>query len=120
MNEKTYTTPLGVIHYWVHMISADDFTLVFLPGLTADHRLFEKQISFFEGKYNVFVWDAPAHAASWPFTFDFDLMDKARWLDGILEQEGNGTHLPLLPMEIPLKGGNRWNCSNGIRKKTDA
>ena len=88
MNEKTYTTPLGVIHYWVHMISADDFTLVFLPGLTADHRLFEKQISFFEGKYNVFVWDAPAHAASWPFTFDFDLMDKARWLDGILEQEG--------------------------------
>ena len=88
MNEKTYTTPLGVIHYWVHMISADDFTLVFLPGLTADHRLFEKQISFFEGKYNVLVWDAPAHAASWPFTFDFDLMDKARWLDGILEQEG--------------------------------
>lgn len=88
MNEKTYTTPLGVIHYWVHMISADDFTLVFLPGLTADHRLFEKQIWFFEGKYNVFVWDAPAHAASWPFTFDFDLMDKARWLDGILEQEG--------------------------------
>lgn len=88
MNEKTYTTPLGVIHYWVHMISADDFTLVFLPGLTADHRLFEKQISFFEGKYNVFVWDAPAHAASWPFTFGFDLMDKARWLDGILEQEG--------------------------------
>ena len=88
MNEKTYTTPLGIIHYWVHMISEDDFTLVFLPGLTADHRLFEKQISFFEGKYNVFVWDAPAHAASWPFTFDFDLMDKARWLDGILEQEG--------------------------------
>ena len=88
MNEKTYTTPLGVIHYWVHMISADDFTLVFLPGLTADHRLFDKQISFFEGKYNVFVWDAPAHAASWPFTFDFDLMDKARWLDEIMEQEG--------------------------------
>ena len=88
MNEKTYTTPLGIIHYWVHMISADDFTLVFLPGLTADHRLFDKQISFFEGKYNVFVWDAPAHAASWPFTFDFDLMDKARWLDEIMEQEG--------------------------------
>lgn len=88
MNEKTYTTPLGVIHYWIHIISTDDLTLVFLPGLTADHRLFEKQISFFEGKYNVFVWDAPAHSASWPFTFDFDLMDKARWLNGILEQEG--------------------------------
>ena len=47
-----------------------------------------KQIVDFEGKYNVLVWDAPAHAASCPFAFDFDLMDKAMWLDGILEQEG--------------------------------
>ena len=62
--------------------------MVFLPGLTADHRLFDKQIVYFEGKYNVLVWDAPGHAASWPFAFDFVLMDKARWLDGILEQEG--------------------------------
>lgn len=28
-------------------------TLIFLPGLTADHRLFDKQIEFFEGIYNV-------------------------------------------------------------------
>ena len=34
--------------------------------------------------------------------------------------EKNGTHLPLLPMEISLKSGNRGSCSNGIRKKTDA
>ena len=88
MNERTYSTPLGKIHYWVHLISPDGVTLVFLPGLTADHRLFEKQIVYFEGKYNVLVWDAPGHAASWPFAFAFDLMDKARWLDGILEQEG--------------------------------
>lgn len=88
MNERTYSTPLGKIHYWVHLISPDAITLVFLPGLTADHRLFDKQIVYFQGKYNVLVWDAPGHAASWPFAFDFDLMDKARWLDGILEQEG--------------------------------
>ena len=88
MNERTYTTPSGKIHYWVNLISPDGITLVFLPGLTADHRLFDKQIAYFEGKYNVLVWDAPAHAASWPFAFDFDLMDKAGWLDGILEQEG--------------------------------
>ena len=88
MNERTYSTPLGKIHYWVHLISPDAITLVFLPGLTADHRLFDKQIVYFEGKYNVLVWDAPGHAASWPFAFAFDLMDKARWLDGILEQEG--------------------------------
>lgn len=88
MTEKIYKTPLGDIHYWISMIAEDVVTLVFLPGLTADHRLFDKQIKYFEGKYNVFVWDAPAHAASWPFAFDFDLTDKTRWLHEILQQEG--------------------------------
>jgi len=87
MTEKTYRTSSGTIHYWLHIINTDIATLVFLPGLTADHRLFEKQIEYFKDKYNVLVWDAPAHAASWPFKFDFDLMDKAKWLNGILEQE---------------------------------
>lgn len=87
MTEKTYKTRSGIIHYWVDMIDSNSITLVFLPGLTADHRLFDRQIAYFEGKYNVFVWDAPAHGASWPFTFDFDLMDKAAWLNGIFEQE---------------------------------
>lgn len=87
MQEKIYRTPSGEIHYWINIVDENEVTIVFLPGLTADHRLFDKQISYFEGKYNVLVWDAPAHAASWPFTFDFNLMDKARWLDGIIEQE---------------------------------
>ena len=87
MTEKIYQTPLGDIHYWISLIDKSTVTLVFLPGLTADHRLFDKQIEFFEGKYNVFVWDAPAHASSWPFKFDFDLMDKAKWLNDILEKE---------------------------------
>ena len=87
MTEKTYTTPCGTIHYWINEKDSP-LTLVFLPGLTADHRLFEKQIEYFEDKYRVFVWDAPGHAASWPFSFDFDLADKARWLDAILAQEG--------------------------------
>ena len=26
---------------------------VFLPGLTADHRLFDKQVAYFDGKYNI-------------------------------------------------------------------
>ncbi len=88
MIEKIYKTPLGNIHYWTNMIDKNKLTLVFLPGLTADHRLFDKQIECFENKYNVFVWDAPAHASSWPFKFDFDLMDKAKWLDAIFEVEG--------------------------------
>ena len=87
MKEKTYQTPCGTIHYWVSVSHPDEITLVFLPGLTADHRLFDKQILYFKEKYNVVVWDAPAHAASWPFRFDFDLFDKAKWLNDILNQE---------------------------------
>ncbi|MGM9550660.1 MAG: alpha/beta fold hydrolase [Clostridia bacterium] len=87
MQEKTYNTPLGIIHYWVNMVNVNSITIIFLPGLTADHRLFDKQISYFEGKYNVLVWDAPAHGLSWPFAFDFTLMDKARWLDEIFDRE---------------------------------
>lgn len=88
MNKKIYKTSLGNIHYWINIVNEDVVTLVFLPGLTADHRLFDKQITYFENKYNVFVWDAPAHASSWPFKFEFDLMDKAKWLNDILEHEG--------------------------------
>ena len=87
MKKRTYQTASGTIRYWISMIDTNRITLVFLPGLTADHRLFEKQLEYFKGKYNVFVWDAPAHAASWPFKFDFTLMDKAKWLNEILEQE---------------------------------
>lgn len=87
MKERIYQTQLGNIHYWVNIIDIDKATLVFLPGLTADHRLFDKQIEYFENKYNVFVWDAPAHASSWPFEFGFDLFDKAKWLNEILEKE---------------------------------
>ena len=88
MNEKIFKTPCGEIHYWINMEQGSgNITLIFLPGLTADHRLFEKQIEFFQGKYNVFVWDAPGHGKSWPFKFDFSLMDKAKWLDDIFGLE---------------------------------
>ncbi len=87
MKEKTFETASGRIHYWISMIDVDRETLVFLPGLTADHRLFDKQVEYFKDKYNVFVWDAPAHASSWPFKFDFNLLDKAKWLNAILERE---------------------------------
>jgi pimeloyl-ACP methyl ester carboxylesterase len=89
MTEHTYTTPSGTIHYWINAEAAHKAPqLIFLPGLTADHRLFDKQIEYFEGKYPVLVWDAPGHAASWPFELTFTLMDKARWLDEILLKEG--------------------------------
>ena len=89
MREKTWKTPCGTIHYWVNGRTDNrKLTLVFLPGLTADHRLFEKQTAYFEGRYNVIVWDAPGHAASWPFELSFGLLDKAKWLEEILRSEG--------------------------------
>lgn len=88
MIEKVYETASGRIHYWINTdMNPANTTLVFLPGLTADHRLFNKQISYFKNKYNMFVWDAPGHASSWPFRFDFSLADKAKWLSEILKKE---------------------------------
>jgi pimeloyl-ACP methyl ester carboxylesterase len=87
MREEFYKTDSGSIRYWISMIDTDIVTLVLLPGLTADHRLFEKQIEYFKDKYNLFVWDAPAHAASWPFEYNFSLKDKTKWLKEILERE---------------------------------
>ncbi len=88
MTEKTYQTTLGTIHYWANSFDPERPALAFLPGLTADHRLFDKQIAAFENRYNVLVWDAPGHAASRPFSLRFSLDDKARWLRGILAVEG--------------------------------
>lgn len=88
MREKTYETPLGSIYYWVSIPDFEKVTLVLLPGLTADHRLFQKQIDYFKGKCNLFVWDAPGHNKSWPFRFAFSLADKARWLKEILVENG--------------------------------
>ena len=85
---KVYRTEKGPIHYWISSVDDDRSSLIFLLGLTADHRLFEKQTEFFDGKYNVFVWDAPGHAYSYPFQMDFSLADKAKWLDEIIELEG--------------------------------
>ena len=82
-------TAKGAVRYWISAAPrSESKTLAFLPGLTADHRLFEKQFEHFAGKYNIFTWDAPGHAASRPFALDFSLMDKAVWLHDILQAEG--------------------------------
>ena len=53
--QREYRTRCGVIHYWISKKKDSEVTLVFLPGLTADHRLFDKQMAYFKGKYSVFV-----------------------------------------------------------------
>ena len=88
MIEKIFESPLGRIHYWTNgRGTKNECQLVFLPGLTANHRLFNKQIECFEGNVPVFVWDAPGHASSYPFEMTFSLEDKARWLHEILSKE---------------------------------
>ena len=57
MIENSYKTLCGCIHYFVNIIDKQKNYISLLPGLTADHRLFEKQIEYFEKETeNVFVW----------------------------------------------------------------
>ncbi len=88
MIRKTFETPLGTICYWTNENRTEESALVFLPGLTADHHLFDKQFEAFEKEFRILTWDAPGHAESRPFKLEFSLMDKAVWLHEILETEG--------------------------------
>ena len=65
-DRKTHAVPNGVIHYWMNDFQPGRAVLVFLPGLTADHRLFDKQVEAFESTYNLLAWDAPGHGKSRP------------------------------------------------------
>ncbi len=87
MEERTHQTELGVIHYWVGRAGTGRPWLVLLPGLSADHHLFDKQVKGLGAEYNLLTWDAPAHAASRPFRLAFSLEDMAVYLHGILEAE---------------------------------
>lgn len=87
MLQKEFHTERGSIAYWINDLDPQRQTLVFLPGLTADHRLFEKQIEDLESSFNLLVWDAPGHGASRPFRLDFSLDDKARFLWAIFQRE---------------------------------
>ena len=77
MEQKSFSTAKGRIVYWRNAHRPGRPDLVFLPGLTADHRLFDKQIAFFEESFNVLVWDAPGHGLSRPFDLDFSQIGRA-------------------------------------------
>ena len=96
MEAHIYSTPMGDIHYWCTPFEAGKRTLVMLPGLTASSRLFEKQIEAFIGEYNLWVWDAPAHAKSRPFALRFTLAQQAQWLHDILSRYITDGSLPVL------------------------
>lgn len=86
LEEKYAISERGKTYYFVSGCGSD-INLVFLPGLTADHRLFEKQTEYFSGKYNVLVWDCPAHGKSRPYS-DFSYFNVTSELKNILDAEG--------------------------------
>ncbi|MDE6872249.1 MAG: alpha/beta hydrolase [Bacteroidales bacterium] len=87
MQVKTFSTPRGKLTYWVNKFQPERTTLVFLPGVAADARQYLLEIDYFYEKYNLFVWDPPAHGKSRPFSLDFTLMECAEWLECILCME---------------------------------
>jgi len=84
---RVFRTPYGNIYYWVNHTDDDLPWLVFLPGLSADHTLFDKQMDYFAGTFNCFVWDAPAHSRSRPFALKFTMEDLAEYLHDIFKVE---------------------------------
>ncbi len=88
MEQKKLETKSGNIIYWIYKKDTALPWLVFLPGLSADHMLFEKQIEYFSEKYNCLVWDAPAHGLSRPFELNFTMRDIADYLHMIFQFEG--------------------------------
>ena len=89
MDRKTFSTNAGKVAYWVDAKAGVDAPwLVFLPGLTADHLLFEAQTAHFSGRANCLAWDAPAHGESRPYPLDFSMDGLARILHDILGVEG--------------------------------
>ena len=86
--EKTYNSSRGIVSYWVYQNANPDAKwMFFLHGLSADHTLFDLQIPFFTSRYNVIVWDAPAHALSRPYR-DFSYANCAEDVKNILQNEG--------------------------------
>lgn len=76
----------GTVHYWIDRTDKSADCIVFTHGLTADHTMFQKQVDFLAGKYNIIVWDVPMHGLSRPYR-NFSYFDAAEILHRILKAE---------------------------------
>ncbi|MBQ6439517.1 MAG: alpha/beta hydrolase [Mogibacterium sp.] len=87
MEEKILQTNKGKVFYWQsESWDAGKDTIFFLHGLTADHSMFDGQISAFAEDHNILTWDTPAHGKSRPFsTFDFG--DTSEYIRSILDKK---------------------------------
>ena len=88
MEHKFITSANGSTHYWVnHNVNEGSKWIVFTHGLTANHIMFEKQVSFFREKFSILTWDVPLHGLSRPYR-DFSYANTANELNSIFEEEG--------------------------------
>ena len=104
-------TEYGEIRYWVCASAGSSAPwLVFLPGLTADHHLFDPQLEHFSQRFNCLTWDPPNHGVSRPWTGGIGLDECAELLMQIMEEAGvskpvlvgqsNGGYLSQMLMEL--------------------
>lgn len=75
MKEKMIRTDYGALYFRVSDTwDANRKTIFFFHGLTADHRMFDAQVRYFQDEYNVIAWDAPMHGKSKTFSgFNMDV-----------------------------------------------
>lgn len=86
LTQRKLKTQGGTIFYWTTPAVTGAPWLIFLPGLSANHALFNAQLEHFTGRYNCLVWDAPSHGQSRPFRLDWTLEDLAGYLHTIVEE----------------------------------
>lgn len=86
MEKRYITSEHGKTYYWTNRHDRKP-CLVMLHGLTADHRLFDKQVSAFQNDFKLIIWDCPCHGESRPYErFSYSFVTEE--LERILEREG--------------------------------
>lgn len=87
LEKKIVHTENGDLCYWVGgNQSIDAKCVVFLHGMTADHSMFDKQISSFSNEYKIITLDLPLHDKSRPY-MNFTFSNIADELNNLLTLE---------------------------------
>ena len=66
----------GNIHYYISKKDNFKKTILFTHGLTADASMFEKQVEYFQDKYNIILWDIPLHGRSKDYRFFIEALNR--------------------------------------------
>lgn len=86
MEHKIQSFENGNIHYYISKKDNFKKTILFTHGLTADVSMFEKQVEYFQDKYNIILWDIPLHGRSKDYRF-FSYDNTADIIYSILHRE---------------------------------